>query len=229
MSLQSSIKRLVRRSPRLTRALGSAYRLLSGPFPGSQDYWVKRYEKGGNSGPGSYSELAKFKARVLNGLVTEKNIASVIEFGCGDGNQLELAQYPSYHGFDVSPVAVELCRKRFTADPSKRFGLLGDYAGETADLALSLDVIYHLVEDRVYEAHLRSVFGAATRFVAIYSTNRDAPDDAGLPHVRHRRFSDFVERELGSWKLLRNEKQPREYSGDITSSSLAEFFVFEKA
>src|SRR6185369_2928806 len=147
MSLQSSIKRLVRRSPRLTRALGSAYRLLSGPFPGSQDYWVKRYEKGGNSGPGSYSELAKFKARVLNGLVTEKNIASVIEFGCGDGNQLELAQYPSYHGFDVSPVAVELCRKRFTADPSKRFGLLGDYAGETADLALSLDVIYHLVED----------------------------------------------------------------------------------
>lgn len=228
MILQA-IKRLVRRSPRLTRTLGSAYRLISGPFPGSQDYWVKRYEKGGNSGPGSYSELAKFKARVLNGFVSEQKIASVIEFGCGDGNQLELAEYPSYRGFDVSPVAVERCRARFASDSSKSFGLLSEYAGETAELTLSLDVIYHLVEDRVFEAHLRSVFGAATRYVAIYSTNRDAPDDAGLAHVRHRHFSDFVARELGSWKLLRNEKQPQEYSGDITSSSLAEFFLFEKA
>jgi SAM-dependent methyltransferase len=228
MILQA-IKRLVRRSPRLTRTLGSAYRLISGPFPGSQDYWVRRYEKGGNSGPGSYSELAKFKARVLNGFVSEQKIASVIEFGCGDGNQLELAEYPSYRGFDVSPVAVERCRTRFASDSSKSFGLLSEYAGETAELTLSLDVIYHLVEDRVFEAHLRSVFGAATRYVAIYSTNRDAPDDAGLAHVRHRHFSDFVARELGSWKLLRNEKQPQEYSGDITSSSLAEFFLFEKA
>jgi hypothetical protein len=228
MILQA-IKRLVRRSPRLTRTLGSAYRLISGPFPGSQDYWVRRYEKGGNSGPGSYSELAKFKARVLNGFVSEQKIASVIEFGCGDGNQLELAEYPSYRGFDVSPVAVERCRARFASDSSKSFGLLSEYAGETAELTLSLDVIYHLVEDRVFEAHLRSVFGAATRYVAIYSTNRDAPDDAGLAHVRHRHFSDFVARELGSWKLLRNEKQPQEYSGDITSSSLAEFFLFEKA
>jgi SAM-dependent methyltransferase len=227
MILQA-IKRLVRRSPRLTRTLGSAYRLISGPFPGSQDYWVRRYEKGGNSGPGSYSELAKFKARVLNGFVSEQKIASVIEFGCGDGNQLELAEYPSYRGFDVSPVAVERCRARFASDSSKSFGLLSEYAGETAELTLSLDVIYHLVEDRVFEAHLRSVFGAATRYVAIYSTNRDAPDDAGLAHVRHRHFSDFVARELGSWKLLRNEKQPQEYSGDITSSSLAEFFLFEK-
>jgi len=224
-----AIKRLVRRSPRLTRALGAVYGFVSGPFPGSQEYWVNRYEKGGNSGPGSYSELAKFKARVLNDFVRKENVQSVIEFGCGDGNQLELAEYPSYCGFDVSPVAVERCRARFTSDSSKAFALLGDYSSETAELALSLDVIYHLVEDRVFEAHLRSVFGAGTRYVAIYSTNRDAADDAGLPHVRHRRFSDFVERELPGWKLLRNEKQPHAYSGDITSSSLAEFFLFEKA
>jgi cyclopropane fatty-acyl-phospholipid synthase-like methyltransferase len=229
MSFQASIKRLVRRSPRLTRALGKAYSMLSGPFPGSEDYWVKRYAKGGNSGPGSYSELAKFKARVLNAFVVEKNIASVMEFGCGDGNQLELAQYPSYVGFDVSPVAVDMCRKRFASDKTKRFSLLSDYTGEQVDMAMSLDVIYHLVEVSVYEAHLRTVFGAATRFVVIYSTNRDAPDDAGLPHVRHRRFTDFVDRELSGWKLLRNEKQPREYSGDITESSLAEFYLFEKA
>jgi len=229
MSFQSQVKRLVRRSPRLTRALGAAYRLLSGPFPGSQDYWVKRYEKGGNSGPGSYSALAEFKAQVLNDFVVEQGIKSVIEFGCGDGNQLTLARYPSYRGLDVSPVAIERCRGRFAGDSSKSFALVGDYAGETAELALSLDVIYHLVEDRVFESHLRTVFGAASRFVAVYSTNVDAPDDAGLPHVRHRRFTDFVERELGAWKLLRTVKQPQAYTGDIVSSSLADFFIFQKS
>jgi SAM-dependent methyltransferase len=227
--LLQSVKHLVRRSPRLTRALGTAYRLLSGPFQGSQEYWIKRYAKGGNSGPGSYSDLAKFKARVLNELVREKHIASVIEFGCGDGNQLTIAEYPRYTGYDVSPVAVERCRARFSGDATKSFGLLGDYAGQVADLAMSLDVIYHLVEDAVFEAHMRTVFGAATRHVVVYSTNRDAPDDAGQAHVRHRRFSDFVERELPTWKLVRTEQQPNAYSGDITSSSLAEFFFFEKA
>jgi SAM-dependent methyltransferase len=228
MILQS-VKRLVRRSPRLTRALGAAYRLLSRRFPGSQDYWVNRYEKGGNSGPGSYSELAKFKAQVLNAFVKEHAIGSVVEFGCGDGNQLELAAYPRYRGFDVSPVAVQRCRARFAREASKSFALLSEYAGETADLAMSLDVIYHLVEDSVFEAHLRTLFGAATRFVAVYSTNRDEPDDAGMPHVRHRRFSDFVAREFGNFRLIGTEKQPKSYSGDIVSSSLAEFFLFQKS
>ena len=223
-----TVKRLARRSSRLTRALGAAYRLLSGPFPGSQDYWVKRYAAGGNSGPGSYNELAKFKAGLLNSFVREHGVASVIEFGCGDGNQLELAEYPTYRGFDISPVAVERCRARFAADTTKSFALVGEYAGESAELVLSLDVIYHLVEDHVFEAHLRAVFGSATRFVAVYSTNRDAPDDAGMPHVRHRRFTDFVQRELPGWSLLRNAQQPQAYSGDIVSSSLAEFFLFQK-
>ena len=98
-----AIKRLVRRSPRLTRALGAVYSLVSGPFPGSQEYWVKRYEKGGNSGPGSYSELAKFKARVLNDFVRNEHVQSVIEFGCGDGNQLETRRVPQLSRLRCEP------------------------------------------------------------------------------------------------------------------------------
>lgn len=118
-------------------------------FPGSARYWETRYASGGTSGEGSYGELAAFKAEILNEFVAANNIASVIEFGCGDGNQLALARYPRYSGFDVSPQAVSLCRKRFAADPSKLFGLMDDYRGEKADLGLSLDVVYHLVEDAV--------------------------------------------------------------------------------
>jgi hypothetical protein len=221
-------KRVLRRSPTLTRFAGAVYKMLSGPFKGSETYWSERYRKGGNSGPGSYSALAEFKASVLNGFVAEQGVASVIEFGCGDGNQLTLGKYPRYLGLDVSDVAVERCRQRFASDSTKSFKLLGDYSGEKADLALSLDVIYHLVEDQVFERHLLAVFGAATRFVAVYSTNVDAPDDAGLAHVRHRHFTDFVERRLPEWKLLRVEHKARPYTGDIATSSLADFYFYER-
>jgi hypothetical protein len=37
--------------------------------------------------------------------VAERRIRSVIEFGCGDGNQLGLMRYPSYLGLDIEPCA----------------------------------------------------------------------------------------------------------------------------
>ena len=47
--------------------------------------------------------LAAFKAEVPNDFVRARGIDSVIEFGCGDGAQLALAEYPAYVGIDVSP------------------------------------------------------------------------------------------------------------------------------
>src|SRR5438270_10704846 len=63
-------------------------------FDNSSSYWNRRYVAGGTSGAGSYGRLARFKADVLNAFVAESGIASVIEFGCGDGAQLALSNYP---------------------------------------------------------------------------------------------------------------------------------------
>ncbi|GAJ08100.1 unnamed protein product, partial [marine sediment metagenome] len=57
-------------------------------FSGSREYWESRYAGGGTSGAGSYGKPAEFKAQVLNSFVKDNGISSVIEFGCGDGNQL---------------------------------------------------------------------------------------------------------------------------------------------
>ena len=102
-------------------------------FRDSASYWESRYAHGLNSGDGSYGELAKFKAEVLNSLVAEHGITSVIEFESGDGNQLELAEYPRYSGFDVSPSAVEACRARFSGDATKDFSLLAAFDDQSAD------------------------------------------------------------------------------------------------
>jgi SAM-dependent methyltransferase len=170
-------------------------------FESSQAYWERRYAAGDTSGAGSHGSLASFKAGVINRLVIDRGMASVIEFGCGDGEQLSLASYPRYLGFDVSQTAIDKCRERFSGDPSKHFRLLKDYAGETAELVLSLDVIYHLVEDDVFAKHMSLLFGAAERMVIIYSTDSDSNSWFSGAHVRNRRFSTWVGENATTWKL----------------------------
>jgi SAM-dependent methyltransferase len=195
-------------------------------FSGSEAYWQRRYRSGRSSGAGSYGHLAAFKAEFLNDFVSEQGIRSVIEFGCGDGNQLGLARYPRYLGFDVSGHALELCRERFRDDPNRRFAEMKDYAGERAELTLSLDVIYHLVEDAVFESYMRRLFDAAERFVIVFSSNTDENEPDRVAHVRHRRFTDWVERERPDWQLAAHQpgRYPlREHPQD---GSFADFYVF---
>jgi SAM-dependent methyltransferase len=175
-------------------------------FRGSARYWELNYARGGTSGAGSYDALAEGKAAFLNDFVRTYEIGSVIEFGCGDGNQLSLASYPAYIGLDVSRTAIQWCQQRFGDDPAKSFflydgGCFTDRAGVfTADLALSLDVIYHLTEDEVFETYLAHLFAAGRRYVIIYATNGERNGTA--PHVRHRHFTPWVEAHRPDWRLL---------------------------
>ncbi len=92
-------------------------------FSCSREYWESRYAGGGTSGAGSYGKLAEFKAQVLNSFVKDNGVSSVVEFGCGDGNQIALADYPAYIGLDVSKTAIEMCKERFGDDKTKSFFL----------------------------------------------------------------------------------------------------------
>lgn len=197
-------------------------------FTGSENYWIERYESGGTSGAGSYNQLAAFKAEVLNDFVKEYQISTVIEYGCGDGNQLKLAEYPSYIGFDVSPKAIALCKDIFREDKTKIFKLMNEYQDETACLTLSLDVIYHLVEDNVYDAHMRKLFDTSQRFVIIYSSNTDKQPDNLTPHVKHRQFTRWIEANQPHWQLLRLIPNKFPFKGNINEGSRADFFIYER-
>jgi hypothetical protein len=194
-------------------------------FQGSTPYWEERYARGGTSGDGSYDELAKFKADFINKFVRENRIGSIIEFGSGDGNQLELAEYSSYIGFDVSPTAVQFCKQRFSGDAAKEFRLADDFRGEKAELCLSLDVLYHLVEDEVFDDYMRRLFDTATRFVIIYSSDTDDQTNNAL-HVRHRKFSAWVAMHLSNWSLMQHEKNAYPFDPATGQGSWAEFFVY---
>lgn len=199
------------------------------PFPGTAAYWEKRYSAGGNSGVGSYAHFAEFKADVLNGFVARHHAQTVIDFGCGDGNQLTLAKYPAYIGFDVSSTAVSQCQERFKSDTHKSFRLLSEYNGETADLALSLDVIYHLVEDDVFEHYMRTLFEASNRYVIIYASDSDDNRGNEGTYIRHRKFTRWIQKNLPNWNLVEHLPNRYPYRGDYRKGSFAEFFIYEKA
>lgn len=195
-------------------------------FRSSSEYWDRRYRAGGNSGAGSYNRLAEFKANFLNRFVDEHQIASVVEYGSGDGAQLKLARYPSYTGVDISLKAVEMCRILFFGDTSKRFLQLdAAVPNPIGDLSLSLDVVYHLVEDAVFDTYMRRLFESARRFVIVYSSNID--QDWTGKHVRHRQFTRWVEQNKPDWFLQYTLKNAYPYDpADPEQTSFADFYVF---
>jgi len=196
--------------------------------PERAPYWEGRYARGGKSGLGSTGTMLKYKARVLSAFVAKHDVQSVLELGCGDGDQIAAIDYPAYVGFDVSQTAVNLCRDRFADDDSKRFALVEDYGGETAELAVSLDVIYHLINDADYEAHMHMLFSVAARFVVIYSTDY-AQVVGGASHVLHRAFSSWIEEHAPDWIRL---WQPQEGAAatalQCPPGEAADFYVYAR-
>lgn len=194
----------------------------------SGDYWEERYRTEGNSGAGSYNRLAYYKAERLNAFVAENAIQSVIEFGSGDGAQLRLAEYPRYIGVDVSTTAVALTKKSFADDPTKTFLHSSEMnSGVRAELSLSLDVVYHLIEDSIFETYMNQLFDSATRFVIVYSSDTNEQSDA--VHVKHRKFTDWVAQNRTDFKLTNIEKNRYPWDvGDPDNTSFADFFFFER-
>jgi len=196
----------------------------------SKLYWENRYLSDGTSGAGSYGRLADFKAEIINNFVKNHEIKNVIEFGSGDGNQLKLLNFKQYTGFDVSEIVLNKCKKEFSDKSNYTFKNAKDYNGETADLVLSLDVIYHLIEDCVFYEYMENLFSAAEKFVIIYASNKN---ENHCPHVKHRKFTDWIEQNQNNitkgWVLKEKIENKYKYSPKNTEdTSFADFYIFEK-
>ena len=192
-------------------------------YPGSSSYWERRYARGGDSGAGSSVVLAAYKASVLNDFVQTHSIRSVVELGCGDGQQLLLAEYPAYTGLDIAASAVARCRTLFAGDDGKKFVHYdptkfepGDFQ---ADMAISLEVIFHLTEEKLYRLYLQHLFALSRRWVVVFSSDESDETDGVFPHFRQRQFSKDVPE---GWVLRERITNPHR------DRSVSDFFVFEK-
>lgn len=200
-------------------------RLKGGEKFSTAAYWESRYTVGGTSGDGSYGRLADYKADAINQFVEQYEIQSVLDHGSGDGNQASLYNVPKYVGYDVAPAAVKLAREK---NPDKTFVLLDDLDPKhKAELGISMDVLFHLIEDEVYEAHLTKLFDSSTRFVIVYSPNTEDPSQSA--HIRYRKFTDWVKENKPEWELVKTIENSYPYHPKLpTETSLSNFYIFAK-
>lgn len=182
----------------------------------SKQYWIDRYRlHRGNSGAGSYGIYAEYKAEIINNFLIQNNITTVLELGCGDGNQLSLLKPKKYYGYDVSLLVVENNKIRF---PNFIFSTnIDDFTTMKYDLTLSMDVILHLIEDEVYEEYVNLLFSLSNNYVIIYSPDEDKDFHN---HCKFRTFTRDVPKEF---KLIKKIINP--HKGINTD---ADFFIFKK-
>jgi SAM-dependent methyltransferase len=195
----------------------------------SKKYWRKRYLVGGNSGDGSYGKLADWKSRTLNDYMASRNVQEVLEFGCGDGNQLIALRAARYIGTDPSPAAIKSCISRFKSDSTKSFLCLDPDAFQNnralvSELVLSMEVILHLVEDGRYEMYMHNLFQAADKSVGIFNVATDINEPKMGPHNRFRDHRPFIRANYSAWTEVRVKTAPSE----IGFAEHSAFFFYER-
>jgi len=191
----------------------------------TKTYWEQRYKQGWEPHPNK-SLLRAYKADIINTFIYYRGIKSVLDLGCGEGTQAtKLSQAFTYTGADVSESALEKARHR---NPDKTFiHLPADLP--TADATLSLDVIYHLVEEPYFEEYMNLLFDQATRYVIIYSSNPHYGWPPPPPHIRHWDFASWVEKNKPEWKLCGFERNPYPYheGANEHTTSWSDFYFYQ--
>jgi len=176
--------------------------------------WNTRYQNGGDSGLGTHHELLhKFKIDYINSVISKYKLSCVYDIGCGDGHQMkDLDDKVSYIGTDISNVAIDMCKLKYK-NKNKSF-IYYDETSNCADINISLDVIYHILEEDVYNEYMNRLF--TTNYVLIYSSDHDSVKNG---HVFHRKFTDDVP---NNYKLIEKVENP------YKNLSSADFYLYIK-
>jgi len=187
-------------------------------------YWERRYRDGRTSGAGSEGDEGAYKAAYLSQFIADHAVKTVVDWGCGDGQVLELVDLhdAQYIGVDVSPLVIARLRSD-EAFPGPRylFHTVDSFSTGTRtqlELALSFDVLFHFPDDTDYFSYLLKLFGSAEKYVMIYATNYAGGRTAR--HVFRREFTPDIAERFPQWELTTVETPLRE--------GLASFFVYEK-
>ena len=82
------------------------------------------------------------------------------------------------------------------------------------DLMISLDVIFHLVEDDIFNDHMRQLFNSKSKYVIAYSSDFDSKRKF---HVRHRKWTNSISK---NFILIKKTNTP-------LKGSSANFYLYQ--
>ena len=93
------------------------------------------------------------------------------------------------------------------------------------DLTVSLDVLYHLIEDIVYENYIKNLFNSESKFIIIYSCNFE-DDGTFAKHVKPRKFTDhqFINQK---YDLIHFEKNKYGDKKNTDTYSMSDWYIYK--
>ena len=188
----------------------------------AEAYWERRYAAGDDSGAGTDGFNYEFKRDYIRHVIRTYGTRTAVDLGSGDGRQLfEIltadpdgdaadATLAEYQGVDVAPSAIERCRNLYRDHPHCRFDGYDTVQWKRYDLALSLDVLYHIVDYREYVSYLRRLFGCSN-YVLLYA-NREARSSE-VAHIANRdNFAEIAKLDLPT-ELIEEKHHSRKSTG----------------
>lgn len=103
------------------------------------------------SGEGSRERYTRRYVRFLEKFLAERQIHSVLDFGCGDWQFSRRVNWGAvkYHGVDIVATVIEANQKNYQTE-TRKFSLIGeDTELDTADLFIAKDVFQHWSNDKI--------------------------------------------------------------------------------
>jgi SAM-dependent methyltransferase len=127
----------------------------------NKTFWNERYRNLPvlGSGPGSRAHSAWLKRRLLQSVIADHGIRSILDIGCGDMFWLgEMSMDDiAYTGVDISDVIVAKNREKFPRFEFVQHDVATSPLGRTADLVVCLDVLIHQLRPESFRAMLSNV------------------------------------------------------------------------
>lgn len=181
------------------------------------EYWNNRYERGVKYA-GSMNELGAFKIEVVQQIINELDIKSIIDIGCGAPALLEAVDVEKYVGAEASEVALSRLGEGFKHIKKLR-------KSDTCEMSVSLDIVQFL-DDEALADHIATLGKYSSKYVLIYAPNRTG---AGLPLADHMHFREFVPELLKKmpWSLEKIIQNRYPAAGIVSSkTSFSTFHLF---
>lgn len=146
------------------------------------------------------------RRRVLQRTITRLGLpapARILDAGCGSGrNMVDLASHGAIHGIELSDASVAVARRREIGEVVQGSVLEMPFADDSFDLAVCLDVIEHLDDDRAALRELRRVLapgGALLVTVPAYQWLWSGHDEINHHHRRYNRATLLAAAQDAGW------------------------------
>lgn len=207
-------------------------------------YWERRYRQGGSSGAGSRGETLSQKigfAHIIHSDVRKEGGRGVLDLGCGDGRfaegfvEFSLGEQKDFDGYravDISPKALEIaeefCRLRLPSEAVDRYMSFELFRPDRPEqpispgvfgLGLSLEVIFHILEDDIYDLYMSTLFDRC-RTVLIQTAADPGPVRTAGSHIVWRDTQKWVQDNRPEALCIHHIPRP------FGERSFSDFFVY---